>query len=88
MTFAIYIVLFLSFFIAVLNFLPLAGTLPVAISSSITLVVGYMKAWNFLLPISDIFICVGILTTYYLLVWFWHALKYVVSIIRGNQSGS
>lgn len=88
MTFAIFIILFLGLFIAVLNVLPVADTISTNISSSITLVIGYMKAWDFLFPITEILICVGLVTTFYLVIWLWHALKYVMSVIRGNQSGS
>ena len=88
MTFAIFFILFLGLFIVVLNILPVAGALSPAIASSISLIIGYMKAWNFLLPIDTLFICVGTVLTFHIAVWGWQALKWVVSVLRGNQSGS
>jgi hypothetical protein len=52
------------------------------------LIIGYMKAWNFLLPIDTLFICVGTVLTFHIAIWGWQALKWVVSVLRGNQSGS
>jgi len=87
MTFAIFIILFLLFLIAVLNFLPVAGVLTPGFSSSLGIIVGYMKSWNFLLPINELLICVAIIVAYELIVWLWRVLKYVLHLIRGGTSG-
>jgi len=89
MTFAIYIILFIGLFLGVLNILPVAGVLNPAFASSVIVIIGYMKAWNFLLPISDLFICVGIVISFELVVWAWHALKWILHLFGlGSKSSS
>jgi len=88
MTFALFISLFLALFVAVLNFLPLAGPLNPAIVSSIYFVIGTMKAWNFMFPITELFICVGIVMSYELLYWSWKVVIGVVHLIRGTNQGN
>ena len=84
MTTAIFLILFFIFFVAVLNFLPTAGALPASFSSAFTLVVGYMKAWNFIFPVSELFVCVGIIVVYELIYWGWRALTGATRIVRGS----
>jgi len=88
MTFAIWFVLILGLLVGVLNILPTAGLLPLAISSGITTVVGLMKAWNFLLPITELLVCAGIVTVYYLTIWGVHALIKIYHAIRGSNQGN
>jgi len=88
MTFAIFIVLFLGLFIGILNILPTVNALPTAFTDAITLVISQMKAWNFILPISEIFQMFILIVGLELIIWTWHAFQYVISVIRGNQSGS
>jgi len=88
MTFAIYIVLFLGLFVAVLNFLPLAGPLSPAIAESFVLIISSMKAWNFFFPIAELFICVGIILTYEIAVWVVAQTWRVVKFIRGHSDGA
>jgi len=88
MTFAIFIVLVLGLFIAVLNALPVATAFSPAFSSSVLIIIGYMKAWNFLLPITELFVCVGIVLAFELAIWFWHAIKWTIHFIRGTNTGA
>lgn len=83
MTTAIFLLLFFTFFIAVLNFLPTAGTINPAFISSVTTMIGYMKAWNFIFPITELFICVSIVVSFELIVWLWHVLVFVLKKVRG-----
>jgi len=87
MTFAIFIVLFLGLFIGVLNVLPTAAILSTTITSSIGVIIGYMKAWDFLFPITELFIAVGVIFTFELTVWFWHVMVKVLHFIRGGNAG-
>lgn len=87
MTFAIYIVLFLGFLVAGLNLLPTAGLLTSGIGDAFNLIIGYMKAWNFILPISELLACVLIAIGFELFVWGWVAFKWVVHVLRGTSSG-
>lgn len=87
MTFAIYIVLFLGFFVAGLNILPDAGALDGGISAAFSTIIGYMKAWNFLLPISELLAAVSLALTFELFVWGWHAFRWITHLLRGSSSG-
>jgi len=83
MTTAIFLILFFALFVAVLNFLPVASATTPAFITSIGTLVGYMKAWDFLFPISELFICVGIVVGFEVIVWSWNALTWVLKKVRG-----
>lgn len=83
MTTAIFLLLFFGLFIAVLNFLPTAGATTPAFVSAIITFVGYMKAWDFLFPVTEIFVCVGIVVSFEIVVWTWHVLVFVLKKVRG-----
>jgi len=88
MTFAIFIGLVLALFIAFLNVLPVATTLnPVFISSIVTMV-GYLKAWNFFLPITELLYCVGIVAVYEFTWWTIRNLTKFIKFIRGHSDGA
>jgi len=88
MTFAIFIVLALGLFVGLLNFLPVAQSLPSEFASSIIYVIGTMKAWDFLLPITELFVCVGIVVTYEVAIWtYLHVAIPVVKFVRGSHAG-
>lgn len=86
MTFAIYIFLSLGLLTAILNVLPVAGPSLAAFFESMVLVFGYMKAWNFLLPISEMFICLGVVIAYEVGVWGVHALLAAYKWVRGMST--
>jgi len=88
MSFAIFIVLVLGLFVAILNFLPVASTLPFAFQSSFTLVLGYLHAWNFLLPVDETLTAFGIVIAYEITVWAMHVLFRTVRFIRGHSDGA
>lgn len=88
MSFAIYIVLILGFFIGILNVLPSAGALSSSFSDSFIILVGYLKAWNFIFPVSELFALLGLVIIYESLVWVMHVLFRVVKFLRGNSDGS
>jgi len=85
MTTAIFLILFFAFFVAVLNWLPLADSADSFFLTSFTYFFGIMKSWNWLFPITELFYCVGILIAYEILVWGWFkVLAPVTRIIRGG----
>lgn len=88
MTFAIFIVLFLGLLVTGLNFLPDATALNDSFASSLHLIVGTMKAWNFMFAISDLFVCLTIVLTFEAIVWGWHAIKWMLHIIRGSNDSA
>lgn len=88
MTFGIFIILALGLLVGIINILPVAGPLSTGISSGIILIIGMMKAWNFLLPISELLICVGIVLVYEVTVWGIHVLWRIYHAVRGNTNGN
>lgn len=84
MTFAIFIFLFLALLLTGLNLLPEAQPISENIQAGLEMIIGYMMAWNFLIPINELLICVGIIITIEFSIWFWKALKWVFNIIRGT----
>jgi len=88
MTFAIFIVLALGLFIAFLNILPTATALGFSFQPAIVTIVGYMKAWDFMFPIHELFILLGAFVTFEIALWSWQAGWKVVKFIRGHSDGS
>jgi len=88
MTFAIFIVLVLGLFIALLNILPLASAYAFSFTPSIATIVGYMKAWNFMFPITELITLVSAFVTFELAIWAWHVSWKVVKMIRGHSDGA
>jgi len=88
MTFAVFIVLILGFLIAILNFLPDAGNLPIGISNAIYGKVGTLKAWNWLLPVNELLTAVKVVISYEVIVWAWHTLVKIAKYLRGHSDGA
>jgi len=88
MTFAIFIVLALGLFIGVLNILPVASAYAFSFTPSIIVIIGYMRAWNFLFPISELLGLVGAFITFEIAVWVWHVLWKITKFIRGHTDGA
>jgi len=85
MTTAIFLILFFAFLVAVLNWLPDAGSLSDNFINSYSSIIGTMKAWNFILPINELLICVGFVIAYEILMWSWFkVLGPITRIIRGG----
>lgn len=85
MTFAIFIIIFLALFLAVLNFLPTADAISPQIADSIEMVVGFMLSWNFIFPINELLFCVGLIILVEFSIWIWKAFKWLLHIIRGGN---
>jgi len=84
MTFAIFFVLSLGLFVGILNILPTAAPLAPTFVEAFSTIIAYMKYWNYLFPISELFISLGIVIGYEVSVWFVHALFSVYHKIRGT----
>jgi len=85
MTTAIFLSLFFAFFVAVLNWLPDADATNSIFLTSFDFIVGAMKSWNWLFPINELFVAVGIVIAYEVIVWSWfHVLVPVMRIVRGS----
>jgi len=88
MTFAIFIVLILGLFIALLNVLPEAGALSFSFEPAIEQIVAYMNAWDYLFPIHELLTLVAIFVGFEIAIWVWHVSWRVVKFIRGHSDGA
>jgi len=86
MTTAIFLLAFFALFVAILNFLPVMGAVTPQFITAIATMVGYMKAWNDLFPITELFICVAIVVVYEISVWVFHVLWGTAKLTRGGTS--
>jgi len=85
MTFAIFIVLILGLFIAFLNVLPVAGALSFSFTPAILSIVSFMKAWDFLFPIHELFVFLGIYIGLEITLWTLKQARSVIKFIRGHS---
>lgn len=88
MTFAIFIVLVFGVFIALLNLLPAVSAFSFDAGSALTTIIAYMKAWDFLFPITETLILVGIMIAFELSIWIWHVSWRIVKFLRGHSDGA
>ena len=88
MTFAIYIILILGVFIGLLNILPTATALGFSFKPAIIVIVGYMKAWDFMFPIHELLIFVGIFVGFEITLWGWSTGWAIVKFLRGHSDGA
>jgi len=86
MIFAVFIVLILGVMVAFLNLLSDASfpnpTID-AITSSIHLVVGYMKSWNFIFAIDSLFLALGVVLTFEFITFVIQKIWTFLKFIRG-----
>jgi len=87
MAFAVYVVLFIGLFIAILNILPVAGPLNPVFATSLTMIIGFMKAWDFLLPIHELLYCFGIIIGAELGIYGWKVFKRTMGIVGSTRGG-
>jgi len=88
MTFAIFIILVLGLFIAILNILPTAAALSFSFTPAVIKIIAIMHAWDYLFPIHELIQIVGVMIVYELGVWIWHVLFRVAKFIRGHTDGA
>lgn len=88
MTFAIFIVLILGLFIALLNILPTASSLAFNLQPAVENIVGFMNAWNFMFPIHELFTYVKIFIGLEIAIWIWKISIGTVKFIRGHSDGA
>jgi len=78
---------FISVFAATVNFL--IGLLPevafpTQIATSISLVMGYVNAMNWLFPVSTLITCLGIVISFEIGVFVFKFTRWLIHLIRGN----
>jgi len=88
MTFAIYIVLIIGLFIAFLNILPVASALSFTLAPAIETIVGYMRAWDFMFPIHELFVFLTIFIGLEITLWGIRQGSRVIRFLRGHTDGA
>ena len=88
MTFAIYIVIIIGVFIAFLNLLPIATTIGFSFTPAVITIVGYMRAWDFMFPIHELFYFLGAFITIEIVLWSLRNGAKVIKFLRGHGDGS
>jgi len=84
MTFALFFIAFITFFIAIIANLPAMPADVTAFTNSFTTIVATVKSYNFLFPITELFICIGIITTALIAFWTIKVVKWTIAIVRGS----
>jgi len=74
-------VLFYAFFVAVLNFLPDATSLPAGVSTAITLIYGYMQLFNFFFPIDTLITVLLAAIVFQGSIYAWYVARWVLALI-------
>lgn len=86
MTFAIFLSLFSVFVFAVLNILPAMPVTPTGFLSSFTYLVGLMKSFDWIIPFTDVWICISLILGAIVARWLWRATVFVITMVRGGTS--
>jgi len=88
MTFAVFIVLVLGVFIALLNVLPTAAALGFSFQPAVATIAGYMMAWNFMFPIAELFTFLKLFIALEIGIWVWKVSIGTIKFIRGHSDGA
>lgn len=86
MTFFLFFTFFIAIFILLLNFLPVAVPLSSTFSVSFATLVASMKAWNFILPIDELFQVFVFLIVFESLILLFKIIRWIVHLVRGHES--
>lgn len=84
MTFALFFIAFIAFFVAIIAGLPPMPVDTTTFSNSFTTIIATVKSYNFLFPITELFICVSIITTALIAFWTIKVVKWTIAIVRGS----
>jgi len=84
MTTIIFLLLVFGLFIVGLNLLPTADPINSNISTGLNFIVGQMKAWNFMFPISELITLVGIIAGVELGILAFKFFKWGMHYLRGS----
>jgi len=88
MTFLLYALLVglgFTFFLGILNALPVATELSPEIASAITLVYGYMNLFNFWFPVDTLFQVLVATLVFEAAIFAWKIIRWVLSLVRGAR---
>jgi len=84
MTFALFLVAFITLFFILLNVLPVAGPLSADFVTSFELIISHMKAWDTVFPITELLTASSFLATFYIAKYLFKVIKWVIGVVRGT----
>jgi len=79
--FAFFAIIAYIFFVAVLNFLPVATSLPEGVATAITLIYGYMNLFNFFFPIDTLIQVLLAALVFQGSIYIWYASRWVIAVV-------
>jgi hypothetical protein len=88
LTLAILIPIFFSAVVVGINLLPTTSQypLPVDISNSLVMVLGYTFAWNSIFPIDTLLTCATIGIGMELAIFTWRMIRWAIGVARGSKA--
>lgn len=88
MTFAIFFILILGVLLAFLNIIPTADSLGFSFQPAVETIVGYMKAWDWIFPIHELFVFLTIYVGLEITLWTLRTLRDIIKFLRGHSDGA
>jgi len=86
MTLILFFIVFTGLVFTIMNLLPTATLLPTQIHDSLTLVVGYIKAWNGIFAFTPLLEAVSFVAVMYGVIWTVKAFVWTLKLVRGGTS--
>lgn len=86
MTFILFLLAFGAFMLVVLNLLPVSTPLPQPFVDSFNTIVGSMKAWDFIFPITELLTLVVLVTAFHVVVLLFKLFRWIIHVVRGSHS--
>lgn len=77
--------MFYSVFSTMISFLPDSNGLDPDIQNSIINVWGYIKAYSYILPVSSMFIVLGLALSFHLSIFLYRLVNWVIGKLRGSN---
>jgi len=77
-----------SLLISLFGILPQVTLVVTQFTSAITLIIGYMLAWDWMLPIHELLSLVLFEFTVDMVFWHWHVARYIIHFFRGTTPSS
>jgi len=82
---------FITVFTGVIFLMPDAQELPEAIANSITIIVNYLYAFDFILPVDALITTFGVAITFEFVLWGWRIARYIIKLgssVLGGGNGA
>lgn len=73
--------IFYGVFVAALNILPNAATLPEGVTTAITLIYGYMQLFNFFFPIDTLITVLLAALVFQGAIYLWYVTRWIIAVL-------